>query len=137
MGATTQAAPSADMGRPARRPFRQFTFPQELRDEIMSGPDWAEYSLVEADLTFGMTTTKLRAELDAQKTPEPMLTLLQRSIVMIGGKKGLDYTYVMDWMDAIGPKGRGVVAAIYQDLNAADASVGKSMLAEASSGWTT
>jgi hypothetical protein len=137
MGATTTSNAMGDIRQPrSSRPFRTFSFPEDFAAEIMAEPDWCASNFTERDLTFGMTTVMLRDELESSKEKVPQMALLRRSLVMIGGKKGLDYTLVDDWLNAIGPKGRGVVSGIFQELNAAGDSVGKSMMA-ASGGWST
>lgn len=135
MGTLSTENPLAMSGGRANRPYRSFTFPVDVAHEIMAGPDWSR-TRSPADLEFGMTTITLKDELAASKDPSPHMALLQRAIVMIGGKKNLDYTYINDWLNAIGPKGRSIVGEIYQHMNTAPAKVGNAMMATAS-GWQT
>ena len=142
MGSTSTGSPMEEMHRrPAGRPFRTFTFPTDFAAEIMKAPEWVSSStpFTLADLTFGLTTATLSDELEASKDGgrgvANALILIQRTIVMIGGKKNLDYTYKQDWLAAIGSKGRAVVIEMYWRLNNAGDDVGNFMLANASD-WT-
>lgn len=138
MGNVQTGDPTALLSRPKVRPYKPFTFPDDFAAEIMDGPDWRTSQFTATHLTFGLTTVTLDHELAGSddKVKNSALFLIQRAIVMIGGQTGLDYTFVQDWMNAIGPKGRGVVGQLYVELNAADVNVGKSMMATAGD-WTS
>jgi len=138
MGKVETGDPTAAFTRRSARPYKPFTFPADFAAEIMSGPDWRVSQFTEADMSFGLTTLTLEQELAShgRMVTDPLMYQLERSILMIGGRTGLDYTLIRDWLAAIGMKGRGAVGQLWASMNAPEAGVGKSML-ETSGDWTT